>query len=189
MNFETTSIPDVLILKPRRFGDERGYLMETYKGRSFLEATGHEPDFVQDNFSLSRQKRTLRGLHFQVPPHAQGKLVRCQRGAILDVAVDVRVGSPTYKDWIAVELTGENDKQLWVPPGFLHGFLTLVPDTEVAYKCTSYFAPDAEGSVIWNDANLGVDWGVSARDIILSDKDRMAQSFADFENPFRFGTE
>lgn len=186
MKFDRTSIPDVVIVTPRRFGDARGYFMETYKRNAFLEATGHDPVFVQDNFSLSAQKGTVRGLHFQTPPHPQGKLVRCTRGALLDVAVDARVGSPTYLQSVAIELTGENDKQLWVPPGFLHGFRTLAPDTEIAYKCTDYYAPDCDGSVMWNDPDLNVDWGVDSGGALLSEKDQKAQSFADFDNPFTY---
>ena len=184
MNFERTAIPDVVIVTPRRFGDARGYFMETYKRRTFFKATGVDPEFVQDNFSLSAQKGTIRGLHFQTPPHVQGKLVRCTRGALLDVAVDARIGSPTYKEWVAVELTQDNDKQLWVPPGFLHGFRTLTSDTEIAYKCTDYYAPECDGSVAWNDPDLNVDWGTDIGDAVLSEKDQKAQSFADFKNPF-----
>ncbi|MEP4053490.1 MAG: dTDP-4-dehydrorhamnose 3,5-epimerase [Litorimonas sp.] len=184
MDFETTPLRDVFIVKPRRFGDDRGYFMETFKHQEFLEATGKSFGFVQDNFSYSRKKNTLRGLHFQAAPREQGKLVRCVKGAILDVAIDVRLGSPTFKNWIAVELTAENDKQIWVPPGFLHGFLTLLPHSEVAYKCTDYFAKETEGSVIWNDPDLAVDWGVGTHDVILSEKDRKSQSFASLDNPF-----
>lgn len=186
MNFERTSIADVVILTPRRFGDLRGYFMETYKRRAFLEATGHDPDFVQDNFSLSKQEGTIRGLHFQTPPHAQGKLVRCTRGALLDVAVDARIGSPTFKHWIAIELSAENDKQIWIPAGFLHGFRTLTSDTEISYKCTDYYAPECDGSVAWNDPELAIDWGISSEKALLSDKDKNAQSFADFNNPFMY---
>lgn len=184
MYFEPTSIPDVFIVSLRRFEDARGVFMETYKRRDFKKATGVDPEFVQDNFSYSKAANTIRGLHFQAPPYDQGKLVRCSRGALLDVAVDVRAGSPTYKQWVAVELSHENSKQLWIPSGFLHGFRTLMPDTEVAYKCTDYYNAEADGSVLWNDPDLGVEWDASAEKCVLSEKDQKAQSFKAFDTPF-----
>lgn len=184
MNFEPTSIPDVFIVELRSIGDDRGHFMETYKRREFERATGVDPEFVQDNFSFSKQKGTVRGLHFQSPPHAQGKLVDCPRGAFLDVAVDVRVGSPTYKQWVSVELSKKNNRQLWVPAGFLHGFRTLTENTEIAYKCTEYYHPASDGSVLWNDEDLAIDWGSNLEEAFLSDKDKNAQSFKDFDNPF-----
>jgi len=186
MKFESTSIPDVFIIEPKRIGDARGVFMETYKRRDFKAATGVDPEFVQDNFSMSKAKDTIRGLHFQTPPFAQGKLVRCLRGSILDVAVDVRIGSPTYKQVVAVELSQKNAKQLWIPNGFLHGFRTLEPDTEVAYKCTQYYNPEHDGSVLWNDTDLDVDWGEITGAVLLSDKDQNARRFSDFDNPFQY---
>ncbi len=186
MKFQRTAIPDVVIITPRRYGDARGYFMETYKEQAFQNELGFEPGFVQDNFSLSAKKDTIRGLHFQTPPHAQGKLVRCTRGALLDVAVDARIGSPTYKKWVAVELSLENDKQLWIPAGFLHGFRTLADDTEITYKCTDYYAPDCDGSVAWDDQDLAIDWGSHTDNVTLSNKDMTAQKFAEFNNPFTY---
>ena len=141
MEIDQTSPPGVAVLTPRRFGDERGWFSETWN-RAVLEEAGLRYDFIQDNHSFSAEPGTLRGLHYQAPPHAQDKLVRCSRGAIFDVAVDVRVGSPTYGQWVSVELTADNGKQLLVPKGFLHGFVTRTPDTEVQYKVTDTYAPD-----------------------------------------------
>ena len=180
MRIEETALPGVLVLTPARFGDDRGFFSETWNRRT-LEETGVDlPEFVQDNHSLSAKKGTLRGLHYQAPPHEQGKLVRCGRGALYDVAVDGRRGSPTYGRWVGVELSFENGRQLWVPPGFLHGFVTLRDDTEVVYKCTGYYDKAADGTVRWD--SLGIDWGVS--DPILSDKDQAAVPFAQWQSPF-----
>ena len=184
MKFEPTTIPDVFIVTPRQIGDDRGYFMETYKRRDFEQATGVGPEFVQDNFSFSKQKGTVRGLHFQAPPYAQGKLVKCTRGALLDVAVDARVGSPTFKRWVAIELSKKNNRQLWVPSGFLHGFRTLTEDTEIAYKCTDYYHSASEGSVLWNDEDLGIDWGANVEKTFLSERDKNAISFKEFDSPF-----
>ena len=186
MKFKSTSIPDVFVIEMKRIEDERGVFMETYKQRDFKAATGVDPEFVQDNFSLSKAKNTIRGLHFQAPPFAQGKLVRCLRGSILDVAVDIRIGSPTFLRSVTVELSQKNAKQLWIPEGFLHGFRTLAPDTEVAYKCTQYYSPEHDGSILWNDAGLAVDWGMTRGEISLSDKDNNAARFSDFDNPFYY---
>ncbi len=131
---------------------------------------------------------TLRGLHYQTPPHAQAKLVRCGRGALYDVAVDIRVGSPTYGQWYGVELSHENGRQLFVPVGFLHGFVTREPDTEIIYKCTDYYAPECDGAVRFDDPGIGVDWGISPESAIVSDKDANAQLLADLDNPFQFGS-
>lgn len=169
-----------LILTPRRFADERGYFEESWSERSFAEA-GISLDFVQDNHSYSAHAGTVRGLHFQAPPHAQGKLVRCTRGAIYDVAVDIRIGSPTYGQWEGVELTPENGRQLLVPKGFLHGFMTLKPDTEVQYKCSSHYAPGCEGSVRWD--SLGIAWPLAGTPL-LSPKDAAAIDFSEFRSPF-----
>ena len=172
-----------MVIIPRRFGDHRGFFSETWNKAALAEA-GIDLDFVQDNHSFSADKGTVRGLHFQAPPSAQDKLVRCLRGAIMDIAVDVRRGSPTYGQWVGEELTGENGRQLLVPKGFLHGFATLTPDVDVAYKCTDFYAADCDGAVRFDDPDLGIDWGIANGDAILSDKDAAAGTFADFETPF-----
>ena len=184
MDILETSLPGVLILTPRRFGDERGFFAETWNRTRMAEA-GIDIDFVQDNHSLSRQTGTLRGLHFQAPPHAQAKLVRCGQGALFDVAVDIRKGAPTYGHWTGVELTAENGKQLLVPEGFLHGFVTLTPDTEIVYKCSDFYAPSADGAVHWE--SCGIDWPLTGTPI-LSEKDAKAPSLADFDSPFVWKT-
>ena len=178
-----TALEGVLIITPRRFADDRGFFSETYNDRVF-RAAGVNADFVQDNHSLSKEKGTLRGLHFQAPPFAQAKLVRVVAGAVLDVAVDARKGSPTFGAHVKAELSAENGAQLFVPEGFLHGFVTLTPDVEVIYKVNNYYDRDADGSVRWDDQDLAIDWGVGADAVTLSDKDKNAQSWADFETPF-----
>jgi dTDP-4-dehydrorhamnose 3,5-epimerase len=184
MDLRRLSIPDVLVLKPRRHADDRGYFMESYS-RAAMATLGLEPVFVQDNLSLSRQVGTLRGLHYQRPPKAQAKLIQVIQGRILDVAVDVRRGSPTYGRHAAVELSADSGEQVFVPAGFLHGFVTLEPDTLVLYKVDAPYAPECEGAVRWDDADLGIDWGVSAA--TLSAKDAAAPAFADFDTPFVYG--
>lgn len=179
MQIETTALDGVLVMTPRRFGDARGWFAETFNAGRMAEA-GVDIGFVQDNHSFSAAKGTLRGLHYQKPPRAQDKLVRCSRGAILDVAVDGRVGSATYGRWVAVELSAENGRQLLVPKGFLHGFVTLTDDTEVQYKCSDVYAPECDGGVRWD--SVGIDWGVT--DPILSDKDRVAPEFGLWQSPF-----
>lgn len=181
LTIETTELEGVLILTPARHGDARGFFSESWN-RARMKDAGIEIDFVQDNHSLSATPGTVRGLHFQSPPHAQDKLVRCGRGALFDVAVDIRRGSPTYGQWTGVELSAENGKQLLVPAGFLHGFVTRVPDTEIVYKCSDYYAPECDGAVHWD--SCGIDWGLDAGDAVLSDKDRAAQTLADFDTPF-----
>lgn len=185
MDITETALPGVLEITPKRFGDHRGFFSETWNKVSWA-AAGIDLDFVQDNHSLSAAKGTLRGLHFQAPPHAQDKLVRVIAGAILDVAVDVRKGSPTYGNWVGVELSSDNGKQLLVPKGYLHGFLTLTADCQVVYKCTDVYAPDCDGGVRWDDPDIGIDWGVDADAVTLSDKDKVAPLLADFESPFAF---
>lgn len=180
MQIEQTSLPGVVILTPARFGDARGFFSESWSRRRLAEA-GIDIDFVQDNHSVSAKAGTLRGLHFQSPPHAQAKLVRCGRGALYDVAVDIRRGSATYGQWVGVELSAENGQQLLIPAGFLHGFVTRADDTEIVYKCSDYYAPDCDGAVAWN--SVGIDWGLTG-DPVLSAKDAAAPALADFVTPF-----
>ncbi|MEM6460777.1 MAG: dTDP-4-dehydrorhamnose 3,5-epimerase [Pseudomonadota bacterium] len=174
------AVRDVVLLKANRFGDSRGWFCETWNSER-MKAAGIDLAFVQDNHSYSAAENTLRGLHFQAPPHAQDKLVRCSRGAILDVAVDIRRGAPTYGQWVSEELSAENGKQLLIPKGFLHGFLTLQADTEVQYKCSDYYARECEGTVRWD--SVGIDWRMSGSPI-LSPKDADAPPFSDFVSPF-----
>ncbi|MBY6059171.1 dTDP-4-dehydrorhamnose 3,5-epimerase [Leisingera daeponensis] len=180
MQIEETGLPGLKVLTPARFGDARGFFSESWNRRRMQEA-GIDLDFVQDNHSLSREAGTLRGLHFQAPPHAQDKLVRCGRGALFDVAVDIRKGSPSCGNWFGIELSAENGRQLLVPKGFLHGFITRVPDTEVIYKCTDYYAPDCDGAVAWD--SCGIDWDFEGTPV-LSEKDAAAPALADFDSPF-----
>jgi dTDP-4-dehydrorhamnose 3,5-epimerase len=175
----------ILLITPRRFSDQRGFFAETYNRKKYLEM-GIDVEFVQDNHSLSRDVGTLRGLHFQAPPHAQAKLVRCGRGAFFDVAIDIRLGSKTYGQWIGYELSADNGHQLYVPVGFAHGFLTLEPDSEIVYKCSDYYAPETEGALRWNDLDIGIEWPLKGNPI-LSEKDATACFFKDFESPFIFG--
>lgn len=180
MKIEATSLPEVCVIIPDRFGDDRGFFSESWNGQTLSRAGLALPEFVQDNHSLSARAGTVRGLHYQSPPFAQGKLVRCGRGSLLDVAVDARRGSPRYGQWVAVELNDRNGRQLWVPPGFLHGFVTLQADTEIVYKCTAYYDRNSDGAVRWD--SLGIDWGVT--DPLLSPKDRDAPPFRDWVSPF-----
>ena len=180
MEIRKTALHGVLVLTPRRFGDDRGFFSESWNRRTLEDAGVSLPEFVQDNHSLSHSAGTVRGLHYQSPPHAQGKLVRCGRGRLFDVAVDARRGSPTYGQWVGEELSFENGRQLWIPAGFLHGFATREPDTEIVYKCTDHYDPACDGAVLWN--SLGIDWG--ADDPILSEKDTKAVPFLQFETPF-----
>ncbi|MCP1203472.1 dTDP-4-dehydrorhamnose 3,5-epimerase [Acetobacter oryzoeni] len=185
MKSERLAIPDVILMTPPRFGDNRGFFSETYNIERMREAGITEP-FVQDNQSLSRQKGVIRGLHCQLDPFAQGKLVRCTRGAIWDVAVDARTGSPTYGKWVAAELSEENWSQLWIPPGFLHGFCTLTENAEVQYKCTALYSKASERAVIWNSTELGIDWPVKAEDAVLSEKDLLAPEFSAAKGWFQY---
>lgn len=183
MNIETFDIAGPLLITPVRHGDARGFFSEVFRQDVFLKAAG-PVDFVQDNHSLSARRGTLRGLHFQAPPAAQGKLVRVTRGAVLDVAVDIRKGSSTYGRHVAVELSAENWRQLWVPPGFLHGFLTLTDSTEFLYKVTSHYSPAHDGAVVWNDPDIGIDWPIPEAELTLSDKDRKAPRLRDLPPVF-----
>ena len=185
MHIEETGLPGLLVLTPARFGDARGFFSETWN-RERLSENGIDVEFVQDNHSLSAAVGTVRGLHFQAPPHAQAKLVRCGRGVLFDVVVDIRRGSPTYGHWFGVELSFENGKQLMIPAGFAHGFATRTPETEIIYKCSDYYAPEAEGALRYDDPEIGIDWGLGDSDAILSDKDAAAGAFAGFESPFVF---
>eukprot|EP00003_Mantamonas_plastica_P019760 TRINITY_DN32104_c0_g1_i1.p1 TRINITY_DN32104_c0_g1~~TRINITY_DN32104_c0_g1_i1.p1 ORF type:complete len:188 (-),score=17.43 TRINITY_DN32104_c0_g1_i1:65-628(-) len=179
---EFTPLQDVLRITPPRFGDHRGLFSESWNKTRLADAGLVLPEFVQDNHSLSREVGTVRGLHFQSPPHAQGKLVRCGRGRIFDVAVDVRKGSPSYGQWHGEELSFDNGVQLWIPAGFLHGFMTLEPDSEIVYKCTDHYSPDCDGAVKWD--SCGISWPIEEITPVISDKDEQAQSFDHFETPF-----
>ena len=172
-----TAIPDVLILHPKVFGDARGFFFESYNEQDFKQATGLKVEFVQDNHSRSA-KGVLRGLHYQLPPHAQGKLVRCVRGAVFDVAVDIRKSSPTFGKWVGVELSEENHRQLWIPPGFAHGFVTLTDTADFLYKTTDYYAPVCDRGLLWNDPAIGIDWPDVGQSPLLSAKDVAARPLA-----------
>jgi dTDP-4-dehydrorhamnose 3,5-epimerase len=176
MNKVETKLPGVVILEPKVFGDHRGYFMESYNKKIF-EELGLHYDFIQDNQSLSAPVGTLRGLHFQLNPKAQTKVVRCITGAIYDVAVDIRKGSPTYGQWVGVILSEHNKRQLLVPKGFAHGFCTIVPDTTVAYKVDEYYSPEHDGGILWNDPALGIDWPTA--NPILSEKDTKHPTLAE----------
>jgi dTDP-4-dehydrorhamnose 3,5-epimerase len=184
MHIEETPIEGLLIVVPKRHGDARGWFSEVYSRAGFLSA-GINLDFVQDNHSMSGEIGTLRGLHYQSPPFAQDKLVRCTRGIIYDVAVDVRAGSPSYGKWFGVELSAENGLQLLVPIGFLHGFITRSEGAEVQYKVTAPYSAECDGGVAWDDPDIGIDWGNSSP--VLSAKDAIAPRFANFQSPFTYG--
>jgi len=175
MNVISTAIPDVKIFEPKSFSDERGFFFESFNQKLFEEATGLKRDFVQDNHSKS-SKGVLRGLHYQLPPMAQGKLVRVVQGEVFDVAVDIRKSSPTFGQWIGVHLSGENKRQLWIPEGFAHGFLTLSETAEFLYKTTNYYSPKDEGAIIWSDSSLAIKWP-TIEDIKVSIKDQEAKTF------------
>lgn len=178
-----TSIPSVLLIKPRVFSDVRGWFIETYSTRQYYAAGIHNV-FIQDNHSFSAQKGTLRGLHFQKPPMAQTKLIHCTRGAILDIAVDIRNGSPTYLKWVRVELSAENKQQLLIPKGFAHGFITLTDDVEVQYKVDNDYSPENDCNIRYNDPTIGIDWGIE--EPFLSDKDRNAPFLKDCDATFEY---
>ena len=180
MKVTATALPDVLLIEPARFGDNRGFFSESWNKERMAEH-GISVDFVQDNHSLSSAVGTVRGLHFQAPPNAQAKLVRCGRGVLFDVAVDIRKGSPTYGQWVGEELSFENSKQLFIPEGFAHGFITRTPDTEIIYKCNAYYAPESDGAILWD--SCGIDWGFNGTPE-LSAKDANAPSFTSFDSPF-----
>ena len=181
MKFTETKIKDLLILEPTVYGDERGYFFESFNENAWRGLVGFVPKFVQDNESMSA-KDVLRGIHFQNPPDEQGKLVRVIKGSVLDVAVDLRKNSPTYGCYEKVLLSGKNKKQFYVPAGFGHGFLTLEDETVFSYKCTTYYSPQNEGGILWNDPQLNISWGVDHP--IVSEKDKNQQKFSNFVSPF-----
>ena len=185
MEVRTLGLPGLIQLKPRRFADSRGYFVETHNERTLSE-TGITVRFVQDNESCSALRGTIRGLHFQLPPAAQAKLVRVVRGSVYDVAVDLRVGSPTFGRWEGIELTADGGEQLFVPRGFAHAFCTLEPDTLVAYKVDDFYSPAHDTGLIWNDPTLAIDWPFGSDRAVLSDKDLKLGRFGDFQSPFRF---
>jgi len=188
MEIISFDVPGVLLFTPRHIGDERGYFAETFRSDTFTKACGHWT-FVQENESHSARAGTIRGLHFQSQPHPQGKLVRCTAGALYDVAVDIRLGSPTYGRWVSETLTPENGKQLWVPPGFAHGFCSLEPDTVICYKVTGYYSPECDKGLAWNDPAIGVTWPDAADADTLSAKDRVQPLLADLPAYFSWSQE
>jgi dTDP-4-dehydrorhamnose 3,5-epimerase len=178
VDVQSLEIPDVKVIKPKKHGDHRGFFSEVYN-KSIFSEHGIDLDFIQDNQSYSAQAGTLRGLHYQGGEFAQDKLVRCVRGRILDVAVDIRKGSPTFGKWVSAEISAEEWNQILVPVGFAHAILTLVPDTEIIYKVTNYYAPTHDFGIRWNDPDLGIDWGMAESDVVLSDKDKVQPLFKD----------
>ena len=190
MIFEKLSLSGLQVITPSKFGDERGFFSETYNFEQY-KSLGLDTEFVQDNHSISNNSGTLRGLHFQSPPFAQDKLVRVTKGEIFDVTVDLRPNSPTYKKWDSIILSAQNWKQLFIPKGFAHGFLTLVPDTEVCYKVSNYYNKEADLGIFWADPDIGINWGIPKEKVILSDKDQnlpfieqIPEYFAKFETTY-----
>ncbi len=184
VNVINTILDGVVILEPRIFGDDRGYFYESFSQREFEEKVC-KTYFVQDNQSFSKYG-VLRGLHFQKPPHAQSKLVRVVKGSVLDVTVDIRIGSPTYGKYVSVELSEDNHRQLFIPRGFAHGFVVLSDEALFQYKCDNFYAAESEGSILWNDSDLSIDWGIDKVDAILSPKDLKNPAFSDFVSPFNY---
>ncbi len=180
MKATPTAIPDVMVVEPKVFGDARGFFYESFNQQAFNAATGTNLEFVQDNHSRS-SKGVLRGLHYQLPPNAQGKLVRVVRGAVWDVAVDIRKDSPTFGQWVAETLTEDNHKQFWIPPGFAHGFVVLSDTADFLYKTTNYYAPQSDRGIAWNDPDLGIQWPDLGMEFVLSDKDQKQSAFKDAE--------
>ncbi|MEL7027188.1 MAG: dTDP-4-dehydrorhamnose 3,5-epimerase [Pseudomonadota bacterium] len=183
MQIEAAPIEGLFVVTPTRHGDARGFFAETWNAAKLTEA-GHDWTFVQDNQSLSATKGTVRGLHYQAPPHGQAKLVRCGRGAVWDVAVDARTGSATYGQWFGVELSAENGRQLYIPEGFLHGFSTLTDNAELLYKCSRHYNGAADGAVRFDSESIGIDWKLNGATPVLSDKDAAAPDFAEWSSPF-----
>jgi dTDP-4-dehydrorhamnose 3,5-epimerase len=181
MEFTTTDIEGLVVIEPKVFGDNRGYFFESFRQDRFADAVGYLVNFVQDNESRS-VKGVLRGLHFQLPPVAQGKLVRVTKGAVLDVALDIRKDSPTFGKHFSIELNEDNKRQLWIPPGFAHGFVSLIDDTVFQYKCTNYYSPENECAILWSDSDLNIDWKLN--DVTVSEKDKNALTLANTQSPF-----
>lgn len=181
MEFTTTDIEGLVVIEPKVFGDHRGYFFESFRQDRFADAVGYPVNFVQDNESRS-VKGVLRGLHFQLPPVAQGKLVRVTKGAVLDVALDIRKDSPTFGKHFSIELNEDNKRQLWIPPGFAHGFVSLMDDTVFQYKCTNYYSPENECAILWSDSDLNIDWKLN--DVTVSEKDKNALTLANTQSPF-----
>ncbi len=186
MRIEPLKIHDVVLITPKKIGDNRGYFMETFREDLFHHQVGPFR-FVQDNRSFSAEAGTVRGLHFQLAPMAQGKLVSCTAGALLDVAVDIRTGSPTYGQYVSAELTAENGEQLWIPPGFAHGFCTLVSGTVISYKVTSYYSSEHDRGLFWDDPAIAIDWPVTPTKAVLSEKDKKLPFLSDLPDSFIFG--
>ncbi|MBW6423194.1 dTDP-4-dehydrorhamnose 3,5-epimerase [Rhizobium sp. XQZ8] len=186
MNFDRLEIPEVVHVSPKRVGDDRGYFSETFRADLFSAHVG-DITFVQENQSLSAQVGTVRGMHYQLSPKAQGKLVSCLSGAIVDVAVDIRRGSPTYGRHVKAELSSRNGCQLWIPPGFAHGFCTLEPNTLISYKVTDYYSPEHDRGLLWNDGVLEIDWPVDFAAAVLSAKDKIQPSLASIDTNFVYG--
>lgn len=185
---ESLAIPEVKVVRPKKHGDARGFFSETYVKKDFV-AAGIDVEFVQDNHSFSADMGTVRGLHFQTAPFAQDKLVRVTRGAVIDVAVDIRVGSPTFGKHVAVRLSAQEWNQLFVPKGFAHGFVTIEPDTEFLYKVSAPYAPEHDKGLLWNDPALGIDWGISSSAATLSARDKLHPTLADLPAYFQYGKE
>lgn len=185
MDVIKTDIEGVFIIEPKVFGDDRGYFFESFNAREFAEKTGLSINFVQDNESKSRYG-VLRGLHYQLPPFTQSKLVRVVKGRVVDVAVDIRKGSPTYGKYVTCELTEENHRQFFVPKGMAHGFVVLSEEAVFQYKCDDFYHPEAEGGIAWNDPDIAVKWPIAAEDISLSERDKHHPAFDDFDSPFKY---
>lgn len=185
MEVNKTGIQGVLVIEPKVFGDERGYFFECFNAKEFKEKTGIDVNFVQDNESKSRYG-VLRGMHFQLPPYTQSKLVRVVKGRVLDVVVDIRKGSPTYGKYEICELTEDNHRQFFVPKGMAHGFVVLSEEAIFQYKCDDFYHPEAEGAIAWNDPDLNIQWPISTTDVVLSEKDKHHPCLRDFESPFNF---
>ncbi|MBP2486867.1 dTDP-4-dehydrorhamnose 3,5-epimerase [Rhizobium leguminosarum] len=188
MRIETAAIEGIVAITPPRFGDHRGYFSEVFKEAWFRENVA-DVTFIQDNESLSTQAGTVRGLHFQIPPFAQGKLVRCLAGRIMDVVVDIREGSPSFGTWLSQELSPENGMQLWVPAGFAHGFATLEPNSVISYKVTAPYSPQHDRGIAWNDPAIGIRWPFYERDMVSSDKDKMLPRLADLPGDFCYSAQ
>ncbi|MEQ3745124.1 MAG: dTDP-4-dehydrorhamnose 3,5-epimerase [Henriciella sp.] len=183
LEIERLNLSEVMIIRPKKFGDERGFFSEVWNAEAFAEV-GLDMSFVQDNHSYSAVEGTVRGLHYQIPPFAQDKLLRCTRGRILDVVVDIRTGSPNFGKWVSTEISADNWAQIYVPKGFAHGFITLTPDCEVQYKVTAPYSPAHEMSIAWNDPDLAIEWGVESDGVTLSEKDAQAPLLRNVETGF-----